>query len=131
VNIEDFESLTPQQKEILGNPHIFAAISCMKMIGFWTAENLLNDPIAYVFEQGSKHDNHLKRLFNEELRNEDRKFFRVGSFTLVDKRTVTTSNRPAKPLQAADILAIKTRKATSIIGETIVRHKYMRQRARF
>jgi hypothetical protein len=61
VNIEDFESLTPEQKEILGNPHVFAAVNCMKMIGFWTAENIMYDPIAYVFEQGSKYDKQLQR----------------------------------------------------------------------
>lgn len=103
VNIEDFESLSSEQKEILGNPHVFAAVSCMKMIGFWTARNVMYNPIAYIFEQGSKHDKHLRRLFNEDLREEDRNFFRVGSFDLVDKRI-------KMPLQAADILAYETTK---------------------
>ena len=103
VNIEDFESLTSEQKEVLGNPHVFAAVNCMKMIGFWTGMNVRYDPISYVFEQGSRHDKHLRRLFNEELRDEDRNFFRVGSFELADKRVKS-------PLQAADILAYETTK---------------------
>ncbi len=103
VNIEDFESLAPEQKEVLVNPHVFAATICMTMIGWWTAENLLHAPISYILEQGSKHDKQLRRLFQEELRDEDRGFFRVGSFELRDKREKL-------PLQAADILAYETTK---------------------
>lgn len=110
VNIDDFESLTPEQKEVLGNPHVFAVVSCMKMIGFWTARNVMYEPIAYVFEQGSKYDKHLQRRFNKELREEDRNFFRIGSIALADKIPAPMDNRPATPLQAADILAYETTK---------------------
>ncbi|MDT4954851.1 MAG: hypothetical protein QOJ02_2989 [Acidobacteriota bacterium] len=103
VNIDDFESLTSYQKKMLGNPHIYATFNCMSAIGFWTAENLLHYPMAYVFEQGSRHDKQLRKLFNEDLRDEDRHFFRVGSFELKDKRE-------RRPLQAADILAYETTK---------------------
>jgi hypothetical protein len=110
VNMDDFESLTPEHKDTLGNPHVFAAVSCMKMIGFWTAQRVMYDPIAYVFEQGSKYDKQLKKRFNEELHEEDRNFFRIGSFALADKVAEPMDNRPATPLQAADILAYETTK---------------------
>lgn len=110
VNIDDFESLTSKQKEILGNPHVFAAVNCMKMIGFWTAQNVMYDPIAYVFEKGSKYDKQLQKWFNEDLREEDRNFFRIGTFVLSDKVASPMDHRPATPLQAADILAYETTK---------------------
>jgi hypothetical protein len=75
----------------------------MAMIGWWTAENVMYTPIRYIFEQGSKHDKQLRRCFQEELRDEDRGFCRVGSFELRDKREKL-------PLQAADILAYETTK---------------------
>lgn len=75
----------------------------MKMIGRWTAMNVMYNPITYVFEQGSKYDKPLRRQFNEELREEDRNYYRIGSLTLGDKRE-------AVPLQAADIFAYEAMK---------------------
>jgi hypothetical protein len=102
VNIEDFKNLSSEHKEVLGNPHVFAAKNCMKMIGFWTARNIMHDPLSYVFEKGSKHDKDLKKLF-DEVPPKDRQFFRVGQFQLEDKKKV-------RPLQAADVLAYETTK---------------------
>jgi hypothetical protein len=103
VNLDDFEGLTPVQKEVLGNPHVFAARNCMKMIGLWTAMNVMYNPIAYVFEQGSKYDKPLRRQFTEELCPEDRNYYRIGSLTLADKKDMV-------PLQAADIFAYEAMK---------------------
>jgi hypothetical protein len=103
VNLDDFESLSSEQQEVLGNPHVFAARSCMKLIGWWTAMNVMYNPLAYTFEQGSKHDKHLRRIFTEELREEDRSYFRIGSLTLADKRELA-------PLQAADVFAYEAMK---------------------
>lgn len=103
VNLNDYESLTTEQKEVLGNPHVFAAKNCMTAIGYWRAESIMYNPLAYVLEQGFKNDKHLRRVFNEELREEDRNFFRIGSLTLADKKAMM-------PLQAADIYAYEAMK---------------------
>jgi hypothetical protein len=75
----------------------------MKMIGFWRAESVMYDPIAYVFEQNPNQDKHLRKVFVNELREEDRSFFRIGSLTLADKRVLM-------PLQAADMFAYEAMK---------------------
>lgn len=103
VDLDEFETLTEEQKAVLGSPHVYAAVNCMKAIGFWTAQNIINYPIAYVFERGSAHEKELNRLFNEGLLDVDHSFFRLGSLTHKDKRE-------SVPLQAADILAYETLK---------------------
>lgn len=104
ANRTDFEALTPEQKKRLVNPHVFAAKNCMKAVGFWAAENIINHPlIAYVFEKGSEHDKQVKKLLDAELPDEDRWFFRMASLTHVDKKVKT-------PLQAADVVAYEAMK---------------------
>lgn len=103
VDLEDFEGLTPEQKQMLINPHVFAAKNCMKAVGFWAAYNIINHQIiAYIFEQ-SPHDKKLKQLFTEGLGEADRWFFRMASLDVADKRVEW-------PLQAADMLVYEANK---------------------
>ena len=39
ADVEDFETLTLEQRHELVSPHVFAAKNCMKAVGFWAAEN--------------------------------------------------------------------------------------------
>jgi hypothetical protein len=102
ADMVEFESLTPEQKKILINPHIFAALNCMKAVGFWAAESILNHPMAYTFELGSHYQGQLKTLL-ANLSDEDRFFFRFGSLTFADKKLT-------RPLQAADMVAYESTK---------------------
>lgn len=103
ANVMDFEALTTEQKKKLVHPHIFAAKNCMKAVGFWAAGNIINHPlITYVFEEGSDHDNEVKKLLYEELPDEDRRFFRMASLRHVKKKM--------PPLQAADVVAYEAMK---------------------
>jgi hypothetical protein len=58
----------------------------------------------------SKALNTINSFRDEDLREEDRNFFRIGSFKLADKIPAPMDTRPATPLQAADILSYETTK---------------------
>jgi hypothetical protein len=103
ADLDDFDKLTPEQQCELVNPHVFSAKNCMKAVGFWAAESIINHQIIdYVFEQ-SPQDKKLRKLFTEGLTEEDRWFFRMASLTVADKRIMS-------PLQAADMLAYEANK---------------------
>lgn len=115
VNVADFDSLTPDQKKALVNPHVFAAKNCMIGVGYWAANNIINYPlIAYVFEKGSAHDKQVRRLLDVELPDVDRSFFRMASLALADKRDKS-------PLQAADIVAYEAMKEIARLLNTLTK----------
>jgi hypothetical protein len=63
ADIEEFETLTSEQKKVLVSPHIVAAKNCMKTVEFWAAENIINYPvIAYIFEEGQPHERQLNQF---------------------------------------------------------------------
>jgi hypothetical protein len=102
ADIEEFETLTSEQKKALVSPHIFAAKNCMKTVGFWAAENIINYPvIAYIFEEGQPHQRQLNQ-FVKTLTDEDTWFFRMASLTFAKKKL--------NPLQAADVVAYESTK---------------------
>jgi Protein of unknown function (DUF3800) len=103
ADVEDFENLTPEQKNTLISPHVFAAKNCMKAVGFWAAEHIINHPvITYIFEEGQPHERQLNRLF-DTLTDEDKWFFRMTSLKFDKKRSLN-------PLQAADVVAYESMK---------------------
>jgi Protein of unknown function (DUF3800) len=103
ADIEGFENLTPEQRNVLVSPHVFAAKNCMKQVGFWAAENIINYPvIAYIFEEGQPHERQMARLV-ETLTDEDKWFFRMASLIFAKKKSLN-------PLQAADVVAYESMK---------------------
>ncbi len=103
ADAEDFKMLTSEEQKALVSPHVFAAKNCMKAVGFWAAENIINHPvIAYIFEEGSPQDKQLNRLV-ESLTDEDKWFFRMASLTFAKKKLLN-------PLQAADVVAYESTK---------------------
>ncbi len=103
ADVDDFEALTSEQQKALVSPHVFAAKNCMKTVGFWAAQNIINHPIiAYIFEEGSPQDKQLRRLV-ETLTEEDQWFFRMASLTFAKKKSLN-------PLQAADVVAYESTK---------------------
>jgi hypothetical protein len=104
ADVEDFETLTTEQKKTLVSPHVFAAKNCMKMVGFWAAQKIINHPIiAYIFEEGQPHQRQLSRLV-ETLTDEDKWFFRMASVMFAPKK----GENGVSPLQAADIVAYES-----------------------
>lgn len=103
ADVEEFESLSPEQRKALVSPHAFAAKNCMKAVGLWAAEHIINHPvIAYVFEEGPPHDKQLSRLV-KTLTDEDKWFFRMASLSFGQKKLLN-------PLQAADVVAYESTK---------------------
>ena len=106
ADVEDFQRLTLEQRSTLVSPHVFAAKNCMKMVGFWGASNIINDPIiAYIFEEGQPHQKQLSRLVNT-LTDEDKWFFRMASLRFAPKKGMNGLS----PLQAADMVAYESMK---------------------
>jgi hypothetical protein len=102
ADLAEFGRLTAEQKKILVNPHIFAAKNCMKAVGLWAAQSILNHPMAYVFESGSQYQGLFAKQL-AELLEEDIGWFRLGSVTFADKKLM-------RPLQAADMVAYESTK---------------------
>lgn len=103
ADLQDFKTLTAEQQRAFISPHAFAAKNCMKAVGFWAAQNIINHPvIAYVFEEGQPHEKQLTRLV-ESLMEEDRWFFRMASVSFGKKKLLN-------PLQAADVVAYESTK---------------------
>ena len=102
ADLAEFERLTHEQKKILVNPHVFAAKNCMKAVGLWAAESIVNHPMSYVFELGSQYQGKLRTLLSS-LPDEDRGWFRFGSLRFADKKST-------RPLQAADIVVYESMK---------------------
>lgn len=103
ADVEDFETLTAEQKNALVSPHVFAAKNCMKQVGFWAARNIINHQvIGYVFEEGQPHERQLKRLV-ETFTDEDKWFFRMAFLRFGKKKDLN-------PLQAADVVAYESMK---------------------
>jgi hypothetical protein len=103
VDIDGFENLTPQQQEALISPHAIAAKNCMKMVGVWAAQNIINHPvIGYIFEDGQPHKKQLRRL-EDTFTDEDKWFFRMAFLNFGKKKEMN-------PLQSADVVAYESTK---------------------
>jgi hypothetical protein len=114
VDVGQFRKLTSQQQRKLVNAHVFAAKNCMKQVGLWAAENIINHPvIAYVFENGPE-DRRLNHLV-DSLTDEDRWYFRMASLTFAPK----TLN----PLQSADVVAYEATKEISRTLDPLTQRK--------
>jgi hypothetical protein len=110
IVITDYEELSNKEKFAFGSPHLCAAINCAKHIGEWADSINLNEPIRYVFEQGTVNDKQLSRLFNDLLSEEQKLQYRI--------KNCEFGTKILQPLQAADILAVETRKEMSRRLET-------------
>lgn len=102
IVVSDYEELSDEEKYAFGNPHLCATINCIKHIGEWADKVNLKEPILYVFEKGTVDDKDLGSLFNVRMNEEERKYYRVQKLEFGTKEI--------QPLQAADILAVETRK---------------------
>lgn len=110
IVISDYEELSDKEKSAFGSPHLCAAINCAKHIGEWADSINLDEPIRYVFEQGTVDDKKLSRLFNDWSSEEQKAQYRV--------KTLEFGTKNLQPLQAADILTVETRKEMSRRLET-------------
>lgn len=102
VVVADYDNvITPDIRYGFGEPHVFAAIGCLKGVSVWLNHSKLSkrERIFYVFEKGSIHDSTLQlvfdRYFNDEKQSET---YRIGGCAFHDKKELM-------PLQAADVLA--------------------------
>lgn len=98
VVVADYdEVITPNIRAGFGEPHVFAAIGCMKLIALWAKRINLREHMLYVFEKGTIHDKTVRRVFGafDDTHSEH---YRASGCAFFDKRDLL-------PLQAADILA--------------------------
>ncbi len=101
IILDDYKSLTDDDRYKFGKPHALAFNKCMLDIKWWLKKVNVLEPIHYVFEQGANDNRTLNRLYREVLSRKERKSFGIESFTFAPKKTTA--------LQVADILAYKTR----------------------
>jgi len=100
VVVKDYDEMLPigsVLRRSFGEPHVFAAIGCLKDIHNWAETENIKDRVDYVFEKGTIHDVELRRVFGsfDEAANQH---YRSRGVSFFDKREFT-------PLQAADTLA--------------------------
>lgn len=106
IVMSDYDGLTNAEKYAFGNnPHLCAIITCMKHIGVWANQSAYKERMQYIFEAGSRYDADVRRFF-KDLTEEEKEYYRVGGDSYQDKKRFP-------PLQAADIIALETRKELS------------------
>ena len=99
VVVADFDEVITQDiREGFGEPHVFAAVACMKHIAIWARKTHLKDQILYVFERGTVHDKTVRQVFDLTIDAESSIHYRIGGYAFHDKKELL-------PLQAADTLA--------------------------
>jgi len=102
ILINDYDQLTDEEKFVIGHPHAAATINCLKRIREWAIRENRKEPMLYVFEKGSVHDEKVRRMFETVLSLEQKMEYRISDLDFGDKRDVHA-------LQTSDILAVESR----------------------
>lgn len=120
IVLDDFTKvITGDYLKQLVSPYSFAARTCFEIIGEWSEKHNLQEPVACVFEAGSRKGGEVCDVFNRIKTH-----YNLGTLSFADKkdvviskRGVTTERKGILHLQAADILAYEIRKlARTTIG---------------
>lgn len=109
VVIDDYNTAIPLEHREGVHPYTFCAMECMRQIRWWTDQQGIRDPIAYVLEDGGPNPGEILRGKRQlESDSKLREAYRYSSLTHCDKRAMIQ-------LQAADILAYETWKQSQRI----------------
>lgn len=101
IVINHYDELTDEEKFVIGHPHVAATINCLKRIREWAIRENRIDPMLYVFEKGSTHDEKIRRLFEAVLSFEEKTGYRIDKLAWERKEFI--------PLQTSDIVAVECR----------------------
>jgi hypothetical protein len=103
VIVADYDVvLTQEEKDRYGSPYAWAAQMCWTIIRLWAERHNYDDPIPFVVESGTRHEDQLSAVFNKTVNNPLlKKLYRLDSMTCGEKQRFPG-------LQAADIIANST-----------------------
>jgi hypothetical protein len=104
VSPKDYEEMiTGWRFERCGTMYEYCAKGCLISAARWCQENKVDQPIAYIVENGDEDQGRVQDAFTSTFRVEkNREFFRLGTLTFATKDQVMQ-------LQAADMLAFYMR----------------------